>query len=288
MLVVTTGYGVLTGSLLGNTPTTISAAESDQVQRVLSTYLEPQTIRRGESLTLDRVTFTGQFVGGAPAQEQIAPPTPTQRTHIVASGDTLGEIAQRYGLSYSGTIMLANPSLETADSIYPGQQLVIPAADASDAELATERERRAEARKKAQQRVLASAKTPQAIKAAGFSFLRPINSKYQSQGYTAGHPGLDLVADVGTPIRAVGDGCIIDLRTGWNTGYGKFISFDMGNGFSALYAHLNGFSDYGPGDCVDAGTIIGYSGNTGNSSGPHLHFELRSGGVQVNPANYLP
>jgi LysM repeat protein len=286
-LVITTGYGVATGSIFARTSPTLTPAQHERIERVVGQYLEPQTIRRIDPLRLENVAIVGQNVGGSLPAEQIAA-TPTERTHVVGPGDTLGEIAVRYGLSYSGSIMLANPSLDSADSIYPGQQLIVPASDATEEQLESERQRRAEARKKAQQKALATAKTPQAIKAAGFSFLRPINASYQSQGYSAGHPGLDLVANVGTPVRAIANGCITEMRTGWNSGYGTFVGFDMGNGFTALYAHLSDFADYSVGECVDAGSVIGYSGNTGRSSGPHLHFELRKNGAQVNPTSYLP
>ena len=74
---------------------------------------------------------------------------------------------------------------------------------------------------------------------------------------------------------------------GWNAGYGNHVIVDHGNGFVTLYAHLNSIF-VRPGENISRGQQIGTVGNTGNSTGPHLHFEIRYHGVPQNPFGYLP
>jgi len=117
--------------------------------------------------------------------------------------------------------------------------------------------------------------------------------KMWSKGY---HTGVDFAVPVGTPIVAVADGVV--AKANWGSAYGTQIVQQIGlhsNKVWAIYAHLNK-SLVKPGDNVKEGQIIGETGNTGNSSGPHLHFELRdnirwSAGKDVDPKdifNSLP
>ncbi|PLW92136.1 MAG: peptidase M23 [Marinilabiliales bacterium] len=99
------------------------------------------------------------------------------------------------------------------------------------------------------------------------------------------HPGIDLAGPIGTPIYATGDGEVID-PFGSMTGYGIVIVIDHGYGFETLYAHLSK-KLVKPGDKVKRGQIIGYLGNTGPSTGPHLHYEVHRNGNKVNPINYI-
>jgi murein DD-endopeptidase MepM/ murein hydrolase activator NlpD len=99
------------------------------------------------------------------------------------------------------------------------------------------------------------------------------------------HPGIDLAGPIGTPIYATGDGVIID-PFGSMTGYGIAIVIDHGYGFETLYAHLSKRL-VNTGDSVKRGQIIGYLGNTGPSTGPHLHYEVHRNGKKVNPINYI-
>lgn len=101
------------------------------------------------------------------------------------------------------------------------------------------------------------------------------------------HRGIDLAGNTGEPVYAVNAGVIV--YAGWNDwGYGNMIMIDHGNGWQSLYAHMNSI-DVGCGQSVDMGWIIGTIGNTGNSSGSHLHFELmHTLYSKVNPWSYLP
>jgi LysM repeat protein len=101
------------------------------------------------------------------------------------------------------------------------------------------------------------------------------------------HRGIDIAGSIGNPVYAVDDGVVV--YSNWNTmGYGNLIVVDHGNGWQSVYAHLDSFLNY-CGDNVSQGEQIATLGNTGNSSGPHLHFELRSETYgAVNPHDFLP
>jgi peptidoglycan hydrolase-like protein with peptidoglycan-binding domain len=95
------------------------------------------------------------------------------------------------------------------------------------------------------------------------------------------HPGIDYPVAAGTTIRAGGRGCV--SWAGWTSGgYGKLVVIGHRLGMTSWYAHLSRITAR-PGECVVAGTPIGRAGSTGNSTGPHLHFELRLRGAAVAP-----
>jgi murein DD-endopeptidase MepM/ murein hydrolase activator NlpD len=109
--------------------------------------------------------------------------------------------------------------------------------------------------------------------------------KMWSKGY---HTGVDFAVKIGTPVLAVADGKIANAN--WGKSYGKQIVMAVDGGF-VIYAHLNAVRCK-PGQKVKKGQIIGESGNTGNSSGPHLHFEMRdnirwSAGKDIDPKEIL-
>ena len=119
------------------------------------------------------------------------------------------------------------------------------------------------------------------------------NLKYTASGYgmridpiykTAKfHNGMDFSANIGTPVYATGDGVI--KKAGWQSGYGKIIVVSHGFGYETWYAHLNKYN-VRVGQKVVRGEVIGEVGNTGKSTGPHLHYEVHLKGKVVNPVNY--
>ena len=99
------------------------------------------------------------------------------------------------------------------------------------------------------------------------------------------HTGTDFTASIGTHVHATGDGVVEALEvSGW--GYGKSIVINHGFGFKTRYAHLSGFK-VRQGQRINRGELIGLVGNTGKSTGPHLHYEVEKGGVKVNPIHYF-
>ena len=97
------------------------------------------------------------------------------------------------------------------------------------------------------------------------------------------HAGMDFSANIGTPVYATGDGKVI--KAGWETGYGNLIQVDHGFGYVTWYAHLSKYK-VRPGQKVVRGEVIGEVGNTGKSTGPHLHYEVHVKGKVQNPVNY--
>jgi murein DD-endopeptidase MepM/ murein hydrolase activator NlpD len=98
------------------------------------------------------------------------------------------------------------------------------------------------------------------------------------------HAGIDLAVGVGTPVVAAAAGTVI--VAGWLGGYGNLVVVDHGNGMATAYGH-NTSVTVGVGQSVAQGQLIAYSGSTGHSTGPHVHFEVRINGVPVDPLGYL-
>jgi len=98
------------------------------------------------------------------------------------------------------------------------------------------------------------------------------------------HYGMDFTASIGTKVYATGDGVIKDVQS-IGGGYGKWIMIDHGFDYQTLYAHLSGFN-VKVGDQVKRGQVIGYIGNSGTSTGPHVHYEVHKNGEPVNPQYY--
>ena len=116
----------------------------------------------------------------------------------------------------------------------------------------------------------------------------PVDGGYISayQGDGRGHKGIDIAAPYGTPIYAAESGTVIEVGGGWNGGYGNCVRISHDDGNVTVYAHQSSIAiEYG--DYVVKGQIIGYVGSTGDSTGNHLHFEVRSSGTYINPTNYV-
>jgi murein DD-endopeptidase MepM/ murein hydrolase activator NlpD len=101
-----------------------------------------------------------------------------------------------------------------------------------------------------------------------------------SSDYAGRHPGLDVAVPVGTPIRAAGGGTVVEV--GDDVRYGKFVRLEHRDGYETLYGHASQIL-VKRGDKIPSGRTIALSGNTGQSTAPHLHFEIRQGGAAVDP-----
>ncbi len=125
--------------------------------------------------------------------------------------------------------------------------------------------------------------------------IRPLNGiilsgygmrRHPVLGYQRMHEGVDFRARIGTPIHATGDGVIKSTRRRGT--YGLMVVIDHGHGYESRYAHLSRIEDgLSPGDKVKRGQLIAKSGNSGVTSGPHLHYEVRRNGRSVDPLNYM-
>ena len=132
--------------------------------------------------------------------------------------------------------------------------------------------------------------------AAGRAPIRPVRGAILSQGFGCTayarepvdptcpgghvHSGVDLAAPLGTPVQAMLGGAVTVIRS--SIGYGLHVLIDHGGGLVSLYGHLDSVT-VASGDVIETGGVLGTLGSSGNSSGPHLHFELRRDGVAIDP-----
>ncbi len=140
------------------------------------------------------------------------------------------------------------------------------------------------------------AAAPQAEQAAATTsgFTTPVSAGISTQYRTAGamwssgyHTGTDFAAAAGAPVKAIGEGTVVSA--GWSGSYGNEVVIQHADGHYSQYAHMSQLT-VSTGQTVSGGTQIGYVGSTGNSTGPHLHFEVRTGpgyGSDVDPVAYL-
>lgn len=216
--------------------------------------------------------------------------------HEWQQGEGLNGISSFYGVKPEDIINYPANNLEAAaigdfanPNIQPGTWLVVPGGRREfvswSAPLGVTRENPASAR------VLGpGACDPVSGGAVGFgAFIWPSNKHYLS-GFdyspNANHWGLDISGNTGEGVYATDAGVIV--YAGWNNyGYGNMIMVDHGNNFQSLYAHLSAIN-VGCGQSVGQGDVIGAIGNTGRSSGSHLHFEIRAISSYVNPWDVLP
>lgn len=124
------------------------------------------------------------------------------------------------------------------------------------------------------------------IKLAYVPITGTITSRYgvSSRIRSSNHTGLDIAASKGTPIKVVANGTVISAS--YQGSYGNLVKIDHGNGLETWYAHTSKMY-VSQGQKVEAGTVIAAVGSTGNSTGAHLHLEIRINGEHVNPQNYL-
>lgn len=179
--------------------------------------------------------------------------------HTVKKGDTIKSIAQKYQ-SDEGEIVVFN-NLPTGSSLEIGSIILIPDAEAAMPSAPASSGR-------------TSAFRGGSSPAIDGYYARPITGGRKSQGIH-GYNGVDLADSCGTPVFASAGGTVIIARTqGWNGGYGKYIAIAHPNGTQTVYSHLS-MVNVGVGQAVAQGYQIGSIGSTGNSTGCHLHFEVR-------------
>lgn len=228
---------------------------------------------------------------------------------MVQPGDTVWSIATRYGVTV-GQIRSAN-GLDDAATIRVGQTLVIPRvqgevhvvspsdpADGATAPTPTPVPMSSPSRTPTPPRP-ASASSPSEVRGTLRLASAPASSsggpeprlRWPAVGAIStfhgedGHTGIDIMGQMGQPVFVAGAGRVI-LTVESDDGYGWRIDIDHGGGLTTRYAHLSAFA-VRVGDQVSAGQLIGAVGNSGWSTGPHLHFEVHQGGVPVDPLTYL-
>lgn len=200
--------------------------------------------------------------------------------HEVVSGDTIASIAKKYQAD-SQAIVKAN-NLASSGAIKKGDLLFIPNG-IKPTQVVSSYKPKPKASAPAQTANVNIDDLP-AASDSGAKFQWPLISTRITQYFSWRHTGVDVGDKVGQPIYAAESGKV--ERSGWNSGYGYNVIINHGNGVETLYGHSSKLL-VEDGDTVERGQIIALIGSTGWSTGPHLHFEVRVGGVRQNPLNYI-
>jgi len=185
--------------------------------------------------------------------------------YTVADGDNLAKIAEKFGVADVDIINYPGNALSEPFTLKSGQVLVIPNGRKETISL------------------------PQPNSDLDYPLAWPLLGVI-TQGYFPDraknpHYAIDIGAPYGSEVYAADAGTVIHAE--WaRTGYGFTIIIDHGNGMKTLYAHLKG-TFVSQGNVVERGQLIGAVGSTGNSTGPHVHFEVRENNTRMNPLNYL-
>ena len=191
----------------------------------------------------------------------------------VKDGDTLGAIAKRFRVRVRALIE-AN-RLQRPDLLHPGQRLVIPLGDTNSAPRAAT---------PPSYFVLTVPVLDGRVPVFRWPLEGPISSPF-GRRRSGWHAGIDIKAEVGTPILAAADGTV--SYSGWEKFFGRVVKIVHANGFVTVYAHnLQNFVETG--EAVEAGRVIGTVGRTGRASAYHLHFEIWNQGRVFNPLFLLP
>jgi lipoprotein NlpD len=221
--------------------------------------------------------------------------------YTVRSGDTLASIAKRY--NGDPTDIGSYNGVDDA-TLVPGTQIIIPDAEAGvsgSSGIASADNGNSSPRTGSKSKRIASTRVLQGSGASGnviplannpaepahgvgpigsvseiSYYIAPLEHYIQTQGIH-GYNAVDLAAPSGTPIMAAASGEVIVAREGgWNGGYGSYVVITHDNGSQTLYAHMSKVAAY-DGEEVVQGQVIGYVGETGEATGPHVHFEIRDG-----------
>ncbi|MFZ3495398.1 peptidoglycan DD-metalloendopeptidase family protein [Streptomyces sp. 5.8] len=220
-----------------------------------------------------------QEPAASPSKEPVGPADPPHATYKVRQGDTLGSIAAALNVEGGPQRLFEDNRNVLGDSPQalpePGVRLSVGSepVDTAPHPIAP-----------------AAPNVPGPLSAfAGAPVAAPVTTGYRVAGaWSSGyHTGVDFAVPAGSPVLAVADGTVV--RAGWGGAYGNEVVVHHADGLYSQYAHLSTIA-VGPGGQITAGTEIGLSGSTGNSTGPHLHFEVRTGpgyGTDIDPVAYL-
>jgi murein DD-endopeptidase MepM/ murein hydrolase activator NlpD len=236
-----------------------------------------ETIAKKFDISTDTIKWENDLEGGdtlSIGQElKILPVTGV--AHKVEPGDTIYSIAKKYGVGEQGIVdfpfnTFANP--ETF-SMVTGQIIIVPGGV----------EPSSQSQYTKQTTYVASGPMP--VSSNGWFF--PVDGSI-TQYPSWYHMAVDIAGPIGSSVYAAHSGVIESANMGgWNSGYGNNVWIDNGDGTATHYAHLNGVNVSVGQRVVGGQTVIGWRGNTGRSTGPHTHFEIRVNGTLVNPLIYV-
>jgi LysM repeat protein len=210
----------------------------------------------------------------------------------VALGDTLNGIAAYYGVNVEAIVSYSPNKLTSPDSLIDGSVLVIPGGvpPATPAPVIVDDGVEPVSGPIPAGAVLETPAPADPVVSTGFiwPYYSSITTYFGEPSGSGYHKGIDIdgFGNWGAPIAAAASGTVV-LASWDDWGYGYQVIVDHGNGFRTVYAHLSDIW-VGQGQWVNQGEAVGALGSTGYSTGPHLHFEIWSGGVPVDPFGYLP
>jgi LysM repeat protein len=215
-------------------------------------------------------------------------PPPVQTKGVVRLGDTLLQIAQRYGVTMQ-ELLRFNPGLDTARLVAGTEIQLVQSAPVRQRAVLGLRPSTSGGLSWPDQPNLGQPQQPFDDRGA-HTWIWPTTGVFTSgYGWRWGrmHRGIDLANNVGTPIKAARNGRVV--FSGWHDGgFGYLVTLEHPDGSRSLYAH-NSRLMVSSGQEVRQGTVVALMGSTGRSTGPHLHFEIRpAGSSAVNPLNFLP
>jgi len=199
--------------------------------------------------------------------------------HDVRPGDTVESVAALYGASVDDITAYEPNNLEFPYRLYPDTQIIVPGGvrrlfvwtppDLTSVNRGTSG--------------IGGGVSPVVVGTGTYIF--PVVSRIFTQYYWYGHPAIDVALPLGSAVYAADTGTV--TFAGWNTyGYGYLVVVNHGNGDETFYAHLSQIY-VRPGQIVYQGDVIAGTGSTGNSSGPHIHFEIRRRNDRLNPCWYI-
>lgn len=209
-------------------------------------------------VSINTIRWANDFSGEIqPGQKLVILPI-TGLKHTVKSGGTIDDIAKLYDAD-AREIALFNGIPENK-KLVAGDEIIVPYAEKETPKVTSSK------------KLASSGSSKSSSKSSWLK--KPVSGGYKSQGIH-GYNAVDIALPTGSAIYAAAPGkVIINKGSGWNGGYGSYIVIEHSNGVQTLYAH-NSENSVSVGQWVDQGEVIGYSGNTGRSTGPHLHFEVR-------------
>lgn len=244
---------------------TYAVERGDTISTIARKFgISEETVKWTNDLTNDNITVGDEL--------KILPVTGI--SYKVTKGDTVYSIAKRFDTIPQKIVDFPFndfANLETF-SLVEGQILIVPDGIKPSEKPSIRRE-------------VYLVQGPVSVSSAGFTW--PVQG-YVSQFASWYHMAIDIVSPVGTPIVSAQNGRVIKISTGvWDGGYGNNVVIDNGAGYQTLYAHMSSVNVSIGQDVVSGKTVIGGVGNTGRSTGAHVHLEVIKNGVRVNPLPYL-
>ncbi len=248
----------------------------DTIEKLTERFqISASTITNANNLKRDATLEVGQKLKILPV---------TGLLHTVAKGDSIAKIAGIYQVP--ADLITYQNNISSDKELKVGDVLIIPnGAPPAVSTKSTTSNNRTSTSKNGGVGSVPSGKARE----TGGTFTWPATCKIITRGFNPAIPhwGVDCANNQGTPIYAAGAGTVIKASVGtWGGGYGNHVIIDNGNGIKTIYAHLYKVG-VAVGDRVERGQGIGLMGTTGNSTGPHLHFEVLVNGKKTNPMNYL-